>query len=112
MSEAKRSTTAKLIVTVKPVDANPPEVLVSAQEGFVDENSPVGTNVVDEKGEPVLFTVNDKDFVSSSWKSVSGIAFIDPLTTNIQDIRKNIEKGSKHKILFTYFGNLHSARRC
>lgn len=65
VTESKRSTTAKLLVTVKPVDANPPEVFVSSPEGFVDENSPIGTNVVDENGEAIVFTVHDKDFVST-----------------------------------------------
>ncbi|KAF5307334.1 hypothetical protein FQR65_LT07051 [Abscondita terminalis] len=63
-SEAKRSTTAKLLITVKPVDANPPEIYVSSLEGFVDENSPVGTAVLDAEGNPLHFSVNDKDFVS------------------------------------------------
>lgn len=33
-------------------------------EGFVDENSPVGTKVVDHNGEPLKVDVVDKDFVS------------------------------------------------
>lgn len=64
VSEAKRSTTAKLAITVKPVDANPPEIQVTASEGFVDENAPIGTNVVDIIGMPIQITVEDKDFVS------------------------------------------------
>ncbi|KAK9736565.1 Cadherin domain [Popillia japonica] len=62
ISEAKRSTTAKLAITVKPVDANPPEIVVSSTEGFVNENSPVGTNVLDSGGNPLIVTVEDKDF--------------------------------------------------
>ncbi|KAG5889476.1 hypothetical protein JTB14_026489 [Gonioctena quinquepunctata] len=62
VSEAKRSTTAKLFITVKPVDANPPEIRLSATEGFVDENSPIGEKVVDINGNPLLVTVQDKDF--------------------------------------------------
>lgn len=63
VSEAKRSATAKLIITVKPVDANPPELHISSSEGYVDENSPIGTNVVDPGGRPLKLTVTDKDFV-------------------------------------------------
>ncbi|KRT82261.1 Cadherin, partial [Oryctes borbonicus] len=62
ISEAKRSTTAKLAITVKPVDANPPEIVASSTEGFVNENSPVGTNVLDSGGNPLFVTVEDKDF--------------------------------------------------
>ncbi|XP_018318616.1 cadherin-99C [Agrilus planipennis] len=60
-SEAKRSTTAKLFIDVTPVDANPPEIFVSSSEGFVDENSPVGTIVLDAQKNPIEFTVVDKD---------------------------------------------------
>lgn len=63
ISEAKRSATAKLIITVKPVDANPPELLISSSEGYVDENSPIGTHVVDSSGRTLKLTVSDKDFV-------------------------------------------------
>lgn len=46
------------------MDANPPEIIASATEGYVDENSPVGTKVVDSEGEPLEIDVIDKDFVS------------------------------------------------
>lgn len=48
---------------MKPVDANPPEIVASSTEGFVNENSQVGTNVLDARGDPLLVTVEDKDFV-------------------------------------------------
>lgn len=67
VSEAKRSTTAKLVITVKPVDAHPPEIKLSATEGYVDENSPIGEKVLDSNGDPLLVTVEDKDFVSDSY---------------------------------------------
>lgn len=70
MSEAKRSTTAKLFITVKPVDANPPEIIASAADGYVDENSPVGTRVVDSQGVPVKIDVTDKDFVSNFMRTI------------------------------------------
>ncbi|KAJ8937490.1 hypothetical protein NQ314_011880 [Rhamnusium bicolor] len=62
ISEAKRSTTAKLFITVKPVDAHPPEISMSSREGYVDENSPIGEKVVDLNGKPLLVTVQDRDF--------------------------------------------------
>ncbi|XP_072398558.1 cadherin-99C [Diabrotica undecimpunctata] len=62
VSEAKRSTTAKLFVTIKPVDAHPPEIVLSSLEGFVKENSPIGKKVLDGGGKPILVSVQDKDF--------------------------------------------------
>ncbi|XP_024946139.1 cadherin-99C isoform X2 [Cephus cinctus] len=61
VSEARRSATAKLTITVKPVDSNPPVISASAVEGFVDENAPVGTKVIDGNGNPIVLTVSDAD---------------------------------------------------
>ncbi|XP_066582504.1 cadherin-99C isoform X2 [Prorops nasuta] len=61
VSEAKRSATAKLTITIKPVDSNPPIIIASAVEGFVDENAPVGTKVIDATGNPIVLTVSDAD---------------------------------------------------
>lgn len=61
VSEAKRFTNAKLSITVKPVDANPPAIVASNIVGYVDENSPVGTVVVDEHGAPIELHVTDAD---------------------------------------------------
>ncbi|KOB79512.1 Protocadherin-15, partial [Operophtera brumata] len=61
VSEAKRFTTAKLTITVRPVDANPPVVDATSDEGQVEENSPKGTNVLDAKGMPIRLTVSDSD---------------------------------------------------
>ena len=69
VSEAKRFATAKLEITVKPVDVNPPEILATATEGFVEENSPVGTQVLDTSGKPISFTVTDADLVSQPTQS-------------------------------------------
>lgn len=63
MSEQKRSATAKLFITVKPVDSNPPVITASATEGFADENAPIGTKVVDTNGNPIRLTVSDEDLV-------------------------------------------------
>ena len=61
VSEAKRSTTAKLTINVKPVDSFPPVIQASATEGFVDENSAIGTKVLDSKGNPIKLTTTDAD---------------------------------------------------
>ncbi|XP_030756707.1 cadherin-99C [Sitophilus oryzae] len=68
VSEAKRSTTAKLFITVKPVDAHPPEIVLSAREGYVKENSPIGEEVFDGNGKPLIVTVEDKDFSTNDPK--------------------------------------------
>ncbi|XP_026731522.1 cadherin-99C [Trichoplusia ni] len=61
VTEARRFTTAKLTITVRPVDASPPVVSASADEGEVEENSPKGTKILDRNGEPILLTVSDPD---------------------------------------------------
>ena len=63
MSEQKRSATAKLFITVKPVDSNPPVVTATATDGYADENAPIGTKVVDKDGNPIRLTVTDGDLV-------------------------------------------------
>lgn len=64
MSEARRFATAKLFITVKPVDSNPPQLSASAGEGFVDENAAIGTLVVDANGKPITLSVYDADLAS------------------------------------------------
>lgn len=61
VSEAKRFTTARLTINVKPVDSYPPVIHASATEGFVDENSAIGTKVLDSKGNPIKLTTTDAD---------------------------------------------------
>lgn len=61
VSEAKRFTTAKLTINVKPVDSFPPVIHASSTEGFVDENSAIGTKVLDSKGNPIKLTTTDAD---------------------------------------------------
>lgn len=48
---------------MKPVDAHPPEIVLSSLEGYVKENSPIGEEVLDATGTPLLVQVEDKDFV-------------------------------------------------
>lgn len=57
----RRSTTARLTINVKPVDSFPPVIQASSTEGFVDENSPLNTPVLDSKGSPIKFTTTDAD---------------------------------------------------
>lgn len=66
-SSNHRSTTAKLYVNVKPVDINPPVIHSSAIDegyGFVEENSPINTKVLDKNGQPIVLTITDDDLVS------------------------------------------------
>jgi len=63
VSEQKRSATARLFITVKPVDSNPPIVTATATDGYADENAPIGTKVVDKNGNPIRLTVTDEDLV-------------------------------------------------
>lgn len=49
---------------MRPVDASPPVVEASSDEGDVEENSPKGTKVLDSKGQPIKLTVSDPDLVS------------------------------------------------
>ncbi|XP_068158053.1 cadherin-99C [Drosophila tropicalis] len=57
----RRFTTAKLTIAVKPVDANPPVISSSEIDGYVDENSPIGTKVLDAQGKPISFSTTDAD---------------------------------------------------
>lgn len=86
VSEAKRFATAKLEITVKPVDVNPPEILATATEGFVEENSPVGTQIVDANGKPISFTVTDADLGPEDPKP----AYTYELTTNFFRIENGV----------------------
>ncbi|XP_049532008.1 cadherin-99C [Anopheles darlingi] len=64
VSEMKRYTTAKLAIHVKPVDAFPPMISATATEGYVDENSPIGTVVMDADGNPIKLSTTDQDLGS------------------------------------------------
>lgn len=49
---------------VRPVDQNPPKISASSTDGFVDENAPIGTKVIDDKDSPLQLSVSDPDLVS------------------------------------------------
>ncbi|XP_064535573.1 cadherin-99C [Drosophila montana] len=57
----RRFTTAKLTIAVKPVDANPPVISSTDIVGYVDENSAIGTKVVDANGIPISLRTTDDD---------------------------------------------------
>lgn len=65
ISESKRSTTARLTIDVLSVDQNPPVINPSSFHGYVNENAPLGSLVMNsEKGlEPLKITVTDVDIV-------------------------------------------------
>lgn len=72
-----RYTLAKLVVQVLAVDKSPPVIHASSTTGYIPENSPTGSLVLQEldgeKGKvPLRLTVNDPDIVSftssSFWK--------------------------------------------
>ena len=64
VSDFKRFTTAKLVINVKASDIFPPVISATSSDGFVDENSPVGTRVLDKNGNPILFKTTDADFTN------------------------------------------------
>ncbi|KAJ2947536.1 hypothetical protein O0L34_g17324 [Tuta absoluta] len=85
ITEAKRFTTAKLTITVRPVDASPPVVEASSEEGMVEENSPKGTPVLDDDGDPIQLMVSDPDLGPDDPVP----KYIFELTTNYFDINKD-----------------------
>ena len=60
-TEVKRKAQSKIIIKVEAKDIHPPVLTVTADEGFVDENSAVGTLVLDSSNNPITFSVSDKD---------------------------------------------------
>lgn len=61
VSEMKRFTTAKLTIKVKRQDTSPPVINATAVVGFVEENSPIGTKILDANGKPIMLSINDID---------------------------------------------------
>ena len=51
------------MIDVVAKDNHPPELAVSATEGFIDENSALGSLVLDKGGNPIRFTISDRDQV-------------------------------------------------
>ena len=54
------------MIDVVAKDNHPPELAVSANEGFIDENSALGTLVLDKGGNPIRFTISDRDQVRNA----------------------------------------------
>lgn len=61
VSEMKRFTTAKLTIKVKRQDTSPPVINATAVVGFVEENSPIGTKILDANGKPIMLSISDND---------------------------------------------------
>lgn len=61
VSPQKRFTTAKLTIKVKKMDTSPPVINASSVVGFVDENSPIGTKVLDGNDQPIRLSITDDD---------------------------------------------------
>lgn len=61
ITEMKRFTTAKLTIKVKRQDTSPPVINATAVVGFVEENSAIGTRVLDSDGNPIMLSVLDND---------------------------------------------------
>lgn len=61
VSIQKRFTTAKLTIKVKKMDTNPPVINATAVVGYVDENSSIGTRVLDVNGNPIHLSITDDD---------------------------------------------------
>lgn len=61
ISQQKRFTTAKLTIKVKKMDTSPPVINATAVDGYVDENSSIGTQVLDANGMPIYLSITDDD---------------------------------------------------
>ena len=75
VTEKRRRTRSKIKIKVEAKDIHPPILTVTASQGFVDENSPVGTLVMDTNNNPITFAVSDKDLDSVIFKYNSEIRF-------------------------------------
>ena len=60
-TERRRRAQSKILIKVEAKDIHPPVLTVTANEGFVDENSAVGSQVLDSNNNPITFSVSDKD---------------------------------------------------
>lgn len=67
-SEYRRFALASLTVEVLVADLHPPVLSANFFEGYVDENSPIGSRVMSAPrgGDPIMFQVTDEDYVSDS----------------------------------------------
>ena len=70
-TEAGREAVARLEIRVEAKDIHPPVLRVSAAEGSIQENSAPGSLVRDSGGQPLTFTVSDKDLSLVSGNIVS-----------------------------------------
>ncbi|KAI5636358.1 cadherin domain-containing protein [Phthorimaea operculella] len=94
VTEAKRFTTAKLTITVRPVDASPPVVEATSEEGMVEENSPKGTHVIDEEGDPIQLMVSDPDLLTITVRPVDASPPVVEATSEEGMVEENSPKGT------------------
>ena len=63
-TERRRRAQSKIIIKVEAKDIHPPVLTVTASQGFVDENSGIGSLVLDRDNKSIIFSVSDKDLDS------------------------------------------------
>ena len=76
VTERRRRTRSKIKIKVEAKDIHPPVLTVTANQGFVDENSPVGTLVRDSNNNPISFAVSDKDLDSVKLKCSESFSLV------------------------------------
>ena len=92
----RRRAESKLVIDVVAKDNHPPELAVSATEGFIDENSALGTLVLDKGGNPIRFTVSDRDQVRNIPILKTGGVNVDPYWIRLTDKGWMDMMGSQH----------------
>lgn len=68
VSQQKRFTTARLTIKVKKMDTSPPVINATAIVGYVDENSAIGTRILDVNGMPIHLSITDDDLNTTDLK--------------------------------------------
>ena len=64
VSRKRLSAETFLLVKIMAEDLSPPVLSTTAEIGYIDENSEVGTVVVDSSGQNITFKITDSDIVS------------------------------------------------
>ena len=64
VSRKRLSVLSNIVIKIMAEDLSPPVLKVSANIGYIDENSPVGAKVQNSNGENITFNISDEDIVS------------------------------------------------
>lgn len=104
ISEFQRFTTALLTINVKPIDAYPPIIIASNLVGIVEENSAIGTKVLDLMNQPIRFTIKDEDYSTD----IDLPMYLFELTTTLFAVtngflivnENNVDREKSEKLLF------------